>query len=384
MLRKLKDMKKIIYADHAATTKMSEAAYLAMVDYMKRDYANPSSLYQLSRYARQKLREAREKIAGLIGAKPQEIYFTSGGTESDNWTIKGVAGLYPSQRKRIITSSIEHHALLRSCEFLEAWGYEIVHLPVNPEGVVAQQMLEKAIDENTILVSVMLANNEVGTIQPIGDLTHITHKRNIPFHTDAVQAVGHIPVNVQELGVDMLSASAHKFGGPRGIGFLYVREGCEIVPFHHGGGQENGVRAGTEDVASIVSMSVALEESCKEMERSAVKLRELESIILDELDEIGISYRLNGSRKKLPGLMSLSFPGLDGEKIMHRLDMLGVCVSTGSACNSRETEVSHVLRAIAMGDEYARGTIRISLGKDNTPKEAQEIAVRLKKAVGYI
>ncbi|SEH28714.1 cysteine desulfurase family protein [Selenomonas sp. KH1T6] len=377
-------MKKMIYADHAATTRLSEAAYQAMMKYLERDYANPSSLYSQSIYARRSLGEAREKIASLIGAKPQEIYFTSGGTESDNWALKGVVGAQPGKLRRIVTSSIEHHAILRPCAFLEEWGHEIVHIGVSREGEIDLPAFEKAMEEKPALASVMLANNEIGTIQPIAKLADLAHASQCLFHTDAVQAVGHIPVDVEGVGVDMLSASAHKFGGPKGIGFLYVREGVVLSPLHHGGAQERSFRAGTEDVASIVAMAAALEESCCHMEHTTAHLHELERIVLGEMDKSGIAYLRNGGSKKLPGLLSLSFPGQEGEKLLHRLDLLGVSISTGSACNSRETEISHVLRAIGLEEEYAKGTIRISLGAENTCEEVWALAKILKKVLGYL
>lgn len=371
--------KKRIYADHAATTKMRESALREMKSCLEQEYANPSSAYSFSRSIRRKLKDAREQIATAIGATPQEIYFTSGGTESDNWAIKGTAVCHPNRRRRIISSQIEHHAVLRSCEFLADFGYDVVFLPVDGDGIVDCSALDAAINEDTILVSIMLANNEIGTIEPIQRLTEIAHKHGIMFHTDAVQAVGHIPVSVDDLGVDLLSASAHKFGGPKGIGFLYVREGTPIVPLHHGGGQEFNRRAGTENAPAIIAMATALTESCDSLKPFRCYMSKLEQIILQCLDANSIDYRKNGSQVGLPGLLSLSFRGLDGERLMHRLDFAGISVSTGSACNSRETEVSHVLKAIHLADEYAKGTIRISLGDDNTEDDARDIAEALQR-----
>lgn len=371
--------KERIYADHAATTKMRESALYEMKLCLEQEYANPSSAYSFSRSIRRKIEDAREQIATAIGAKPQEIYFTSGGTESDNWAIKGSAFLYPGQRKRIISSQIEHHAILRSCEFLSYFGYEVIYLSVNELGVVNHHDLEEVLDKDTALVSVMLANNEIGTIEPIQELAGIAHDHHVLFHTDAVQAVGHIPLSVDDLGVDMLSASAHKFGGPKGIGFLYVREGTLIVPFHHGGSQELGNRAGTENAAAILAMATALTESCESLKSFRCRMTKLEQIILQEMDVISIDYRRNGSQMGLPGLLSLSFRGADGERLMHRLDLAGISVSTGSACNSKETDVSHVLKAIHLTDEYAKGTIRISLGDDNTEEDARDIVKALRR-----
>ena len=373
-----------IYADHAATTQIRKSALREMEFCLEQEYANPSSAYSFSRSIRQKLRDAREQIAAIIGAKPQEIYFTSGGTESDNWAIKGSAFLYPGERKRIISSQIEHHAVLRSCEFLSGFGYETIYLPVDEAGVVDYHELEKVLCKDTALVSVMLANNEIGTIEPIRELAGIAHDHHVPFHTDAVQAVGHIPLSMADLGVDMLSASAHKFGGPKGIGFLYVREGTQIVPFHHGGAQESGNRAGTENAAAILAMAAALAESCASLESFRDHMAKLEQIILQKLTTHSIDYRKNGSTLGLPGLLSLSFRGADGERLMNLLDLAGISVSTGSACNSRENEISHVLKAIRLTDAYANGTIRISLGDDNTEADAQDIAGALQRYVSII
>ena len=301
------------------------------------------------------------------------MYFTSGGTESDNLAVKGSAFCYPLKNKRIITSSIEHHAILRSTEFLATMGYDIVYLPVDKFGLVNALNLEKAINEDTVLISIMLANNEIGTIEPIRELAQIAHKHDILFHTDAVQAVGHIPISAKELGVDMLSASAHKFNGPRGVGFLYVRKGTNLTPLMNGGGQEAGLRAGTENLPAIMGMTVALEENHNKISQTKDYLSKLEEIILQGLSENNIDYRINGSKEKLPGLISLSFKDGDGEKILHRLDLANICISTGSACNSRETEISHVLKAINLEEKYAKGTIRISLGIDNTEDETREI-----------
>ena len=375
-------MKQIIYADNAATTQMDEDIAKEMMAPLREQYANPSSLYSDARKSRHQVESARKKIADCIGAKEDEVFFTSGGTESDNWAIKGRAFCYPNQKKRIITSQIEHHAILRSCAFLENIGYEVVYLPVDEKGRVAPESLEAAINEDTILVSVMLANNEIGTIEPIHELAEIAHRHQVPFHTDAVQAMGHIPVSVDELGVDMLSASGHKFNSPKGIGFLYVRKGMQILPLHHGGAQESNMRGGTEAVASIVAMASALERNCTAMENHREHLRQLENIIICNLEAAGVDYVRNGDDVRIPGNINLSFKNFDGEMILHRLDLRGICVSTGSACNSKETEISHVLKAIHLPEDYARGTIRISLGKGNTVEEVKIIAEELLRIVG--
>ena len=366
-------LKKLIYADNASTTHLSVAAARAIEMYSKETYANPSSLHLMGRKAKRILEEARERIAAVIDANPSEIYFTSGGTESDNLAIKGCAFYYPRQNKRIITSLIEHHAILRSVDFLSTMGYDIVYLPVNKFGIVNSFDLEKAINDDTVLISIMFANNEIGTIEPICELADIAHKHCIPFHTDAVQAVGHIPISVKKLKVDMLSASAHKFNGPKGIGFLYIANGVKLIPIHHGGGQEFGIRAGTENIPAIMGMVTALEENHSHIKDNQNHLLHLEEIILQGLRKNDIDYCINGSNMRLPGILSLSFKEADGEKILHRLDLSNIYISTGSACNSKEKEISHVLQAIKLDDQYAKGTIRISLGAENTEDEAKEI-----------
>ena len=373
-------MKYNIYADNAATTKMDEDIVNEMM-ILQKTFANPSSIYTFGRISRNKMEEAREKIAELIGAHADEIFFTSGGTESDNWAIKGRAFCYYGQKKRIITTQIEHKAILRSCAFLETMGYEVLYLPVDEKGILHPETLELAINNETILVSVMLANNEIGSLEPIEVLADISHSYGVPFHTDAVQAVGHISISVQELDIDMLSASGHKFNGPKGIGFLYVRQGTEILSYHHGGSQEANMRGGTENVASIVAMAAALQRNCAEMEKNSKHLRQLEKIIQHKLDSAGIDYIRNGCVPQIPGNISLSFRNVDGEKIMHRLDLRGICVSTGSSCNSKEAEISHVLQAIRLPEDYAHGTIRISLGKDNTVEEVEIIVDELLRIV---
>ena len=369
-------MKQFIYADNAATTKLDPVAYEAMLPWLKEEYANASQPYSFARLAKKALVEARALIAECINAKPDEIFFTSGGTESDNWAIKGAAFANPEHRA-MITSQIEHHAVLRSCESIERLGYPVIYLPVNKDGTVLLETLEKNITDNTRLVSVMLANNEIGTIQPIKDLVRIAHKHGALFHTDAVQAVGHIPIDVQDLGVDLLSASAHKFNGPKGIGFLYVREGTPILPLLNGGAQENSLRAGTENVASIVGMATALSMNCSQIQKSQNHSAKMVELICSILNDAEVDYIRNGYSNGLKGTLNLSFRGKDGEAILHRLDLRGILVSTGSACDSNSVQVSHVIKAINVPDSYAKGTIRISLGKDNTIEEAKIIGETL-------
>lgn len=375
-------MKQYIYADNAATTKLDEDAFEVMKPFLLDYYGNASQPYSFSMRAKRALKEARIAIASCIGALPEEIFFTSGGSESNNWSIKNF-GLQ-SDLRTIFTSQVEHHSVLNACKSKINEGTAAILLPVTSEGCVTQSALQNAIDDEisgravasceTKLVSIMLANNEIGTIQPVRELAEIAHEHGCYFHTDAVQAVGHIPVNVQKLGVDMLSASAHKFNGPKGIGFLYIRKGTSIYPLINGGQQENGMRAGTENIASIVAMAAALKKSCSDMEMNTKRLLSLEQVFLDRLNSAGIDIIRNGSENHIPGNVSISFKGQSGEMLLHRLDLMGICVSTGSACDSKETQISHVLRAIGLDESYAKGTIRVSFGKDNTVEEAEKIA----------
>lgn len=371
-------MKQLIYADNAATTKLDSNAFEAMTPYLLTEYGNASQPYSFSRSAKKAIKEARHIIAACINADQEEIYFTSGGTESDNWAIKGSAFSDPEKRE-MITSSIEHHALLRSCSAINGLGYPVNYLGVSSDGIVSTSELAKTITPRTRLVSVMLVNNEIGTIQPIRELCRIAHANNAIFHTDAVQALGHIKVDVQELGVDMLSASAHKFNGPKGIGFLYIRKGTQIAPWSDGGSQEFGLRAGTENVAAIVGMAVALKKNCARLEEHTAHLNKLEQTLLSRLNQANIDFIRNGSSNHVPGNISLSFRHANGESLLHRLDLMGICVSTGSACDSVNTKVSHVLQAIQLDEAYARGTIRISFGHENSIEDALKISDSLVK-----
>lgn len=363
----------MIYADNAATTKLDNNAFEAMRPYLLEQYSNASQRYSFSRSAKKALKQARETIATCINASPEEIYFTSGGSESDNWALKGTMFEFGDQRI-LITSQIEHHAILHSAVSIERMGYPVVYLPVDEKGIVLPKTLETNITDQTKLVSVMFSNNEIGTIQPIRELADIAHNYRALFHTDAVQAVGHVRVDVKELGIDMLSSSAHKFNGPKGVGFLYIKKGTKLHSFIDGGAQEFGMRAGTENVAAIVGMAEALRINCEHMSDHTEHLIKLESVILKKLQSASIEFVRNGSNKRVPGNMSLSFRNASGEMLLHRLDLMGICVSTGSACDSQNTQISHVLSAINLNREYAEGTIRVSLGKDNTIEEAQYIA----------
>lgn len=367
----------MIYADNAATTRLDPAALEAMMPWLSEQYGNASQTYTFSCRPRQAIEEARMTVASCIGADASEIYFTSGGSESDNWVIKACASA-DAGRDLTVTSAFEHHAVLNACRAVERFGRPVIYLRPDGDGYVTADALAAACDnQSPRLVSVMTANNELGTLQPIGSLCETAHRYGALFHTDAVQAVGHVPIDAHALGVDFLSASAHKFNGPKGIGFLYIRSGIGLPPLIDGGAQESGYRAGTENTAAIVGMAAALKRNCEDMEINRSKLLKLERLLLARLDRSGVSYRRNGGNDRLPGFLSLSFPGKDGEAIMHRLDLSDICVSTGAACDSRETEVSHVLRAIRLEDSYAYGTVRISLGKYNTEAEVERIAGKL-------
>lgn len=372
----------MIYADNAATTPLDRDAFEAMKPYWWGDFGNPSQPYSMARAPKIALRWAREVIAKCIGAKAGEIFFTSCGTESDNWVIKeaGCSGLKDGKRTEIITSQIEHHAILNACDSAKERGCRIKYLSPDSEGVILKQALQDAISDETNLVSVMMVNNEIGTIEPIYELCEIAHQNGALFHTDAVQAVGHIPIDVHELNIDFMSASAHKFNGPKGIGFLYVRDGVRIQPYMDGGAQERGMRAGTENVPLIVGMAKALEKNCLYMENTNEHLRKIENFFLRTLKEKKLDFIRNGAvDKHIPGNVSVSFRGVSGEMILHRLDLKKIYISTGSACDSQNTQISHVIKAITVPKEYAYGTIRVSFGKQNTLEDARNIGIEIAK-----
>lgn len=373
-------MKQHIYADNAATTQLDKAAFDAMTPWLLDEYGNASQPYSFARRPKKALSEARETIAECIGALPEEIFFTSGGTEGDNLVIKGSA-FSDLSKAATITSAFEHHAVLHSCSAIEKLGYPVAYLWPNSEGYITPATLKSIITDNTRLVSVMYANNELGTVQPIKELCAVAHEHDALFHTDAVQAVGHIKIDVHDLGVDFLSASAHKFNGPKGIGFLYIRKGIDFSPYIDGGAQESGHRAGTENIASIVGMAAALKNNCDTLSNNQVYLRQLEKKILETLVANDVQFVRNGGSNTLPGLLSLAFPGKEGESILHRMDMMGISISTGSACDSKNTEISHVLQAIRLDENLATGTVRISLGKYNSESDADTIAAALIKIV---
>ncbi len=370
----------MIYADNAATSPLDPAAFEKMKPYLLENFGNASQLYGFSRKSREALAWARQTIANCIHAEAEEIFFTSGGSESDNWAIKGL--LEKDDLRYTVTSSFEHHAILHSMETIERLGFPVSYVAPEKDGHVTPAALEAALTalpHPAKLVSVMMSNNELGTIQPIKQLCAVAHQRGALFHTDAVQSMGHIAIDVKELGVDMLSASSHKFNGPKGIGFLYIKKGTPIHAYMDGGAQEMGLRAGTENVASIVGMAAALESNVKNLEQHQTHLRKLEEIILQKLSASGISFQRNGTAPQVPGNMSLSFPGMEGEMLLHRLDLKGIEVSTGSACNSEKTEISYVLREIGLDEANALGTIRVSLGRYNTEEESEKITEALIK-----
>lgn len=367
--------KRKIYADNAATTQMSQAAIDTMVRYLATDYGNASQPYSFSRSAKEALKKARTIIADCIGAKPEEIYFTSGGSESDNWAIFNAI----EQKRNIVTTSIEHHAILNPCKYAELKGSIVNYLPVYDNGLICPSDIENALRPNSFF-SVMMANNEIGTIEPIRQYGLMANLKRAIYHTDAVQAMGHINIDVKDLGVDMLSASGHKFNGPKGVGFLYVKEGVTLCPFIKGGAQELGMRAGTENVPSIMAMAIALQENVEQLDQNTSHLHRLEEVFFDKVGKNSSLIKRNGINQ-LPGLLSLSIEGFDGEALLHRLDLMGISISTGSACDSKNTQISHVLQAINIPHDRAKSTIRISLGKYNSIEDVTYIAECLTKIV---
>lgn len=363
-------MDKMIYLDNAATTKTAPEVVEAMLPYFTENYGNPSSVYGFASANKEVITRQRETIAGVLGAKANEIYFTAGGTESDNWALTATAEAYASKGKHIITSRIEHHAILHTCEYLAKRGYEVTYLDVDENGLVDPAAVEAAIRPDTILVSIMFANNEIGTIQPIREIGEITHRHGVLFHTDAVQAFAQVPINVDECHIDMLSASGHKLNGPKGIGFLYIRKGVKIRSFIHGGAQERKRRAGTENVPGIVGLGKAVELAAADMEGRTAKERELRDYMIRRIEEEIPYCRLNGDReKRLPNNVNFSFQYIEGESLLIMLDMKGICASSGSACTSGSLDPSHVLLAIGLPHEIAHGSLRLTLGADTTKED---------------
>lgn len=375
-------MDKFIYLDNAATTKTAPEVVEAMIPYFSENFGNPSSVYEFAGISKKAISESREIIAETLGAQENEIYFTAGGTEADNWALKATAEAYESKGKHIITTKIEHHAILHTGEYLEKRGYEVTYLDVDENGVVKLDQLKKAIRPDTILISVMFANNEIGTIQPIKEIGQIAHEHGILFHTDAVQAFGQIPINVDECHIDMLSASGHKLNGPKGIGFLYIRKGVKIRSFVHGGAQERKRRAGTENVPGIVGLGKAVERAAATMAERSRKETELRDYLIEKVLKEVPYTRLNGHRhNRLPNNINFSFQFIEGESLLIMLDMKGICGSSGSACTSGSLDPSHVLLAIGLPHEIAHGSLRLTLGEDITRENLDYVAESVKEIV---
>ena len=375
-------MEKLIYLDNAATTKTAPEVVEAMLPYFTEHFGNPSSVYGFAAANKEVITKQREIIADMIGAKSNEIYFTAGGSESDNWALIATAEAYGAKGKHIITSKIEHHAILHTCEYLEKKGFEITYLDVDANGIIDLEQLKSSIRGDTILISVMYANNEIGTIQPIREIGQIAHERGILFHTDAVQAFGQVPINVDEAHIDMLSASGHKLNGPKGIGCLYIRKGVKIRSFIHGGAQERRRRAGTENVPGIVGFGKAVERAAATMEARAKKESELRDYLIDRVEKEIPYCRLNGDRtKRLPNNVNFSFQFIEGESLLIMLDMRGICASSGSACTSGSLDPSHVLLAIGLPHEIAHGSLRMTLSEETTKEDLDYVVEQLKEIV---
>ncbi len=377
----------MIYADHAATTAVTDTALNAMLPHFTAAYGNPSSLYRFAQEGKTALEQARAQLASCLNARPEEIYFTSGGTEADNWALRGVAELMALKGKstgHIITTAIEHHAVLHTAQYLEKKGYEVTYLPVDRDGLVDPAAVEQAIRPDTILISVMAANNEIGTIQPIQEIGAIARANKILFHTDAVQAVGHIPVDVEEWQVDLLSLSGHKFGGPKGIGALYMKKPLRLPPLIQGGGQEKGRRSGTENVPGAVGMAAALQEAAEGMEAENVRLAALRDKLIDGLSVLPYARLTGHPTRRLPGTASFVFEGVEGEALLLHLDAKGICASSGSACSSASLDPSHVLLSIGLPHAIAHGSLRLSLGAKNPEEEVDYILEQVPAVVSYL
>lgn len=375
-------MDRLIYLDNAATTKVDHEVFEAMRPYFEEVYGNASSMYSFAGKARKAVDDAREVIADYLGAKAREIYFTAGGSESDNWALKAVAFAKKEKGKHIITSKIEHHAILHTCEYLEKNGFEVTYLDVDEHGLVSIEKLKQAIREDTILISIMFANNEIGTIEPIKEIGAVAHEHGIVFHTDAVQAYGHVPINVDEMNIDLLSASGHKINGPKGIGIMYLRDSVKIGALIHGGAQERGRRAGTHNTPGIVGIAKATELAVQNMEKRAGHERELRDYLIDRvLKEIPYS-RLNGHpTKRLSNNANFCFRFIEGESLLIMLDQKGICGSSGSACTSGSLDPSHVLLAIGLPHEIAHGSLRLTLSEETTKEEIDYTVDQLKQIV---
>ena len=375
----------MIYLDNAATTKTAPEVVEAMLPYFTENYGNPSTIYSLGSTSKKAVNEARRTIADAIGAKQEEIYFTAGGSESDNWALKATAEAYASKGKHIITTKIEHHAILHTCEYLEKRGFEITYLNVDRDGLIDLEELKAAIRPDTILISVMFANNEIGTMEPIEEIGAIAKERNVLFHTDAVQAFGQVPIDVDKLHIDMLSASGHKLNGPKGIGFLYIRSGLKLRSFIHGGSQERSRRAGTENVPGIVGLGKAVERALRIMDEKTKHEIALRDYLIERVEKEIPYCWVNGHRtKRLPGNVNFSFLYIEGESMLIMLDMKGICASSGSACTSGSLDPSHVLLAIGLKHEEAHGSLRLTLSEENTKEQMDFVVDNLKQIVARL
>ncbi len=377
--------KRTIYADNAATTAVSEEVLAAMLPYFRENFGNASSIYKLGRDAQKAVETAREKVAKAIGAEPREIYFTSCGSESDNWAIKGTAELMAAKgRKHIITSVFEHHAVLHTTEYLEKHGFEVTYVPVSDKGLIDPEDVRKAIRDDTALVTIMYANNEIGTIQPVDEIAAICHEKGVLFHTDAVQAVGHVDIDVHRQGIDMLSLSGHKIHAQKGIGALYVRKGIILPNLIHGGGQERGKRAGTENVPAIVGLGTAIEAATRNIAEKNAVITPRRNRLIDGILKLPYT-RLNGDRdKRLPGNLNISIEGIEGESLLLMLDMNGICASSGSACTSGSLDPSHVLLSIGLKHEVAHGSMRLSIEDDVTDEDIDYILEVIPRVVDHL
>ena len=375
-------MEKLIYLDNAATTSLKEEVLEEMMPYLKENYSNPSSIYDFAQKAKKAVEDARSVIANALGAKDREIYFTGGGSESDNWALKGAAAALKEKGKHIITSKIEHHAILHTCEYLERQGYEVTYLDVDENGLVSPEAVEAAIRPETILISIMFANNEIGTVEPVEKIGEIASQHHILFHTDAVQAFGHIPIDVEKMHIDLLSASGHKFHGPKGIGFLYMRDGIKIDSLIHGGAQERSRRAGTHNVPGIVGIGAAVKLAMQKMEENGKQEIAVRDYTIDRiLKEIPYA-RLNGHRtERLPNNINVCFRFVEGESMLIMLDQKGICASSGSACTSGSLDPSHVLLAIGLPHEIAHGSLRMTLSEETTKEDMDYVVDSIKQTV---
>ncbi|RCX16850.1 cysteine desulfurase [Anaerobacterium chartisolvens] len=376
---------KFIYFDHASTTPVKPEVLEAMLPYFTHKFGNASSIYSIGRESKKAIEEARDKVAAAIGAQPREIFFTGSGSESDNWAIKGVAYSNKSKGNHIITTAIEHHAVLHTCQYLESDGFEVTYLPVDENGLITAEQVRAAIKPTTILITVMFANNEIGTIQPIAEIGSIAREKGIYFHTDAVQAIGNIDIKVNDMNIDLLSLSAHKFYGPKGVGALYVRKGVKLASYLHGGAQERGRRASTENIAGIVGMGKAIELASANIEAYNKKLVDLRDRTIDEITKKVPFIKLNGDRnKRLPGNVNFSFQYIEGESLLLMLDLKGIAASSGSACTSGSLDPSHVLLAIGLPHEIAHGSLRITFGEQNTHQDVDYLMEVLPMIVGRL